>query len=305
MKEIALIVLGQMLMMSVCMVFGYFCYKKREITDGTIREFASLTMKYTIPLSIALSFKDQFRVERIADWSLIFLFSSLGFLLIIAFMTIAAPKASEHHQQKWLCALIPNNAIFGVAIAQSIFGSEGVFLMSSQIVVSNILLWTYGIGIFSEKPRLKNVFLNPAVLGVLAGIALVMLPFDLPEVIVSPLERLTALNSPVGLMLAGCYIARISIKDCVHTADYYWLAFYKLILGPVLVLPFLLLFGVDRVLALTVLIGLLAPTGTAAATFTEMANMDNRYSSGSVAFNQLICIVTIPVMLTLFMTVFH
>ena len=86
MKAIALLVLSQMLTMGVCMAFGYFCFRRKMLTDHSVREFASLTMRYTIPLSIALSFKDQFRIDRIADWMMVFVFSSLGFLLIIVLM---------------------------------------------------------------------------------------------------------------------------------------------------------------------------------------------------------------------------
>ena len=304
MKEIALIVLSQILTMSVCMAFGYFVYKRGEFGDHAIRQMASLTMKYTIPLSIALSFREQFRTDRIRDWMTVFLFTSLAFLLIIGVMSLLASKKSPYYQQKRLCALIPNNAIFGVAIAQSLFGSEGIFLMSAHIVVSNILLWTYGIGIFSEKPKIKKIIFNPAVIGVLVGIALVYLPFEVPGVLVAALDKLTALNSPIGLMLAGSYIARIKLHECFVRRDNYWLMLMKLIVGPLLILPVLLLLHIDRTLALTVLIGLLAPTGTAAATFTEMAGINNTYSSSSVAFNQVACIITIPLMLTFLMKIF-
>lgn len=305
MKEIVILVLNQMLIMGICMGFGYYCYGKKVLSDQSIRDFASLTMKYTIPLSIALSFKEQFQLSRSMEWGQVFVLTFLGFGMIILLITVVIPKNCTDYQQKRLCALIPNNAIFGLVIAQSLFGSEGVFLISAHIVVSNILLWTYGIGILSEKTSLKSIFLNPAVLGVLAGILLVMLPFHIPEVIYTPLEKLTALNSPIGLILAGGYIARIQLSKCFKNGAYYLIAFYKLILGPMLLVPFLLLLRVDRTIALVVLVGLLAPTGTAAATFTEMVGMDNTFSSGSVAFNELVCILTIPIMMTIYMNIFR
>lgn len=304
-KEIVMLVMHQMLIMGICMAFGYYCYVKKVFGDQSIREFASLTMKYTIPLSISLSFKEQFQFTRSIEWGQVFALTSLGFGLIILLITLVIPSRSRHYQQKRMCALIPNNAIFGLVIAQSLFGGEGVFLMSAHIVVSNILLWTYGIGILSEKTSLKSILLNPAVVGVLAGIVLVLLPFEIPAVIYTPLENLTALNSPVGLMLAGGYIARIKLSSCFRSGAYYLIAFYKLILGPTLVVPLLLLFRVDRTIALVVLVGMLAPTGTAAATFTEMVGMDNSFSSGSVAFNELACVLTIPVMMTLYMNIFR
>lgn len=305
MKEIVTMVLGQILTMGICMAFGYYCYAKKIFGDQSIRELAALTMKYTIPLSVALSFKEQFQINEGIQWGQVFLLTCFGFVLIILLITIAIPSKSEDYQQKRMCALIPNNAIFGLVIAQSLFGSEGVFLMSAHIVVSNILLWTYGIGIFSKKPHLKDILLNPAIFGVLAGIALVMLPFDIPEVIYTPMEKLTALNSPVGLILAGGYIARIKLGSCFKKGSYYLVAFLKLVLGPALLVPFLLLLRVDRTIALVVLVGLLAPTGTAAATFAEMAGIDNTFSSGSVALNELLCILTMPVMLTIYTGIFN
>lgn len=299
MKEIALIVLTQMLTMSICMAFGYFLYKKKEIGDSSIKQLASITMKYTIPLSIALSFKDQFRTDRISDWITVFLMTCLGFFLIIGMMILIAPKKEPLYQQKRLCALIPNNAIFGVAIAQALFGAEGVFLMSAHIVASNIFLWTYGVSVFSDKPKWRNIIFNPAVIGVLAGIVMVYLPCDIPEILINSVNKLTALNTPVGLMLGGSYIARISLKQCFSSKDNYVLMVAKLVLGPLLILPALLILRIDRTLALSVIIGFLAPTGTAAATFAEMAGVDNAFSSSSVAFNQVACIITIPILLTM------
>ena len=304
MGEIVSVVFSQLLMMTVSMAFGYFCYKKRAFGDTSIREFAALTMQYTIPLSIALSFKDQFRPERLGDWGMVFLLSALGFLLMILLLTLVYPRRRANYRQKRMCGLIPNNAIFGLAIAQSMFGAEGVFLMSSQIVVSNILLWTYGISVLSEKPRLRSALLNPAVLGVLAGMVLVLVPAEMPEVLLNPLRQLTGLNGPVGMMLAGGYMARIDLPRCFRTPSYYWLGLCKLVLGPLLLVPFLWALPVRPAIALTVMIGLMAPTGTAAATFAEMVGMDNAFSSGSVAFNECACLLTIPLMIAAMLRIF-
>ena len=270
---------AQIVMMGLSMAFGYFCYRRRVFGDTAIRELADLTMRYTIPLSIALSFREQFRLERFKDWGESFLLSCLGFFLMILLVTVLFPRRVPDYRQKRLCGLIPNNAIFGLAIAQALLGSEGVFLISAQIVVSNLLLWTYGIGVLSEKPQLRKAILNPAVLGVLAGVVLVLLPFELPTVVLTPLNQLAAVNSPIGMMLAGSYIARIDLLKFLRDPSCYLVGACKLVIGPLLLTPILLALPIDQVVALSVMAGLIAPTGTAAATFAEIDRKSTRLNS--------------------------
>lgn len=304
MQDIFLIVLRQLLTMGIMMAAGYFFSKKEIISENTADEISSMNMRYLIPISIAVSFQEDFKIERLREWALVFFVSAAAFMIIILYATLCYPQKAVAFKEKRLCTLIPNNAAFGLLIAQSLFGNEGTFLMSAQIVVSNILLWTYGYALLSEKPDLKKVIFNPAVVAVAVGAAMALLPWKAPALVIDAVKMMTGISAPLAMILAGSYVARISLRQVATNLSYFMIGINKLIITPLLLVPLLLLLKLEYATAMTIMIGIMTPTGTAAALFAQMFQKQNTVSSGSVTYNMILSLVTIPLVLMLSMYLF-
>lgn len=294
MRIVFISILSQVFVMFVCMAFGYVGYKSNKISNNTVKEISGVSMNYCLPISLALSFSEHFSQDRIGDWASVLGISGVALAVVILVSALLFPKTMEEYEQKRLCSVIPNNAIFGYAIAEALYGSEGTFLISAQILFTSVLLWEYGFVLTSEKPRIKEILLNPAIIGIALGVLMSYLPFALPKPLLLSMQKLAGLQSPLGLIIAGCYVARANLTECFHDLSLYKVSFVKLVLAPFLIIPFFFT-NVNKMIAMIALVGMCSPTGNGSASFMELVGKDNRYSTNCAALGEVLCVITIPV----------
>ena len=294
MKVVFTSILSQIFVMFVCMAFGYVGYRANKISDTAVKEISGISMNYFLPISLALSFSEHFSKDRAGDWASVLGISGTVLALVMLITSFVFPESMKDYEQKRLCSVIPNNAIFGYAIAEALYGSEGTFLISAQILFTSVLLWEYGFILTSEKPKIKEILLNPAIIGIAMGVVMSYLPFSLPNSLMLALKKLASLQSPLGLIIAGCYVARADLKECFRDLSLYKVSFIKLILAPMLVIPFFFT-NVNRTIAMISLVGVCSPTGNGSASFMELIGKDNRYSTNSAALGEVLCVFTIPI----------
>lgn len=296
-------IVNQIFIMFLLMLVGYILSKKDIINEEGTKQISSVLMFVATPAIIIASYQRAFEVELAKRLLLIFVFCLIAYIIPIILGEILFKKNSTlDFQDKRMCIVFANNGFMAIPLLQALLGSIGVFLGSAHIVMGNVFLWTYGaktMGGEKYKINLKTAFINPGVLAMLGGFLLFVSPVKLPDTVYQILNYLGALNTPLAMIVLGAFLAKINLLDCIRDKSLYSISMYKLIVVPAILMLILLLLPVDKMMAATLLIGTAAPTGIIAPMFAQRFKTNHLYSTKIVALTTLLCIMTMPIFLTI------
>lgn len=150
----------------------------------------------------------------------------------------------------------------GIPLIQSIMGYEGVFYLTAFLTVFNILVWTHGViqisGIKSFK-FIIEAFTSPAIIAVALGLILFIARLRLPALLIDSLEFISAMNTPLAMIVAGATIARTNIINALKNPRIYYVTALTLVIIPLIIGGFFRLIPMNEPSELAVLIAMSAP----------------------------------------------
>lgn len=297
MMEAFLAVTGKVAVILIFIVLGYITVRFGLFSQKGLSEITSLLLYVVTPCLIINSFLSA-ESGSLDAWSLF-----LGFALpaVSMFMTIAASylffKKEPPDRRKVLrfALIFCNVGFMGVPLVQGIVGAEGVLYSSFFIVVFNVISWTYGYTMMGGgKIRLKTLLLNPGVIGLVIGLPLYFFDVQLPELIASPIEMISDVNTPLAMIVVGGYIARVNWKEFISDLAVYKMAFLRLLVAPALYLAVALLIRPNDTLLLSSVIQAATPVAANTVLFAVQFNGDAALASKSIAVTTALSVITIP-----------
>jgi predicted permease len=154
----------------------------------------------------------------------------------------------------------------------------------------------------SEKEKIftfKNL-LNPLFMAMVIGIVIGMTQLPIPPFIDASVEALSKCMSPCTMLLTGMCVAKIDIKRVLKIKSVYSLSAIRLLGMPFLFILTLLIFHIDRGVALCVLAVLAMPLGLNGVVIPEAHGQDTSEASGMAIVSHLASAITIPLMFAIF-----
>ncbi len=203
-------------------------------------------------------------------------------------------------------AVFSNCGFMSLPLQNALLGAKGVFYGTVFVAVFNILVWSYGlVDMSGDKAdfNIKKILLNPGVLGALAAVMLFLLRIRLPEIILSPIEYIAALNTPLPMLVIGFYLTKYNFKKSAGDMGIYAVSAFRLILIPCLSLFIMKLFSVDPYILTACTIAASAPVAATTTMFATKFNRDVELSVGLVSTTTLLSIITMPVIIALAQTI--
>lgn len=300
--EALLIVATKLLIMVVMMLVGYFLAKKQKLTNNTVAEMTWILLNVVTPCLIINSFA-QLEAGAISSYNMIM-------CVVVSFLTIGSGvlisrfffKKEDIPQQKvYRFAMTFSNASFmGIPLVQALTDAEGLIYASIFIAMFNFMLWTFGYVLMSGDKNLsiKKILLNAGTVGFGIGLAIYIPNITLPEVIASPIESISYLNTPLAMFIFGFYIASIDLKEIFTDRKIYFASFLRLILMPLVVLGILVIIKPTSQMFLSVAIQCAAPAATTTVLFSALLGADAKLASKVVTATNLLCLITIPIYVT-------
>lgn len=302
----SLIILRQIVIMFLLMGAGYILYYLGVIDNNGSSQCSGILTKLVSPCVIINSFQREFEPElgRTLLWQ--FLFSLLGFAVCILIgYLLFRPQKFENAPDLRMCTVFTNNGFMAIPLVTVMFGSLGVFLSTVNIAASTILIWTWGVKNLSGKGsriNLSKIFINPGTIAFCIGLFCFLTPFKLPAIPAEAVGFISDLNTPLAMLVLGCFLAQSKVKTCLLDKKLYFLSFVRLVLMPLILIPILLLAPVDLTAKICLMIGFSAPSAVLAAMFAQMHHTDYLYSTKIVAQTTLLSAVTMPLVIALFTT---
>lgn len=281
---------------------GYFTVKKGMFTKESLGSITSFLLYIITPCLIVSSFLSA-ESGKLDGWTLLLavVLPALSIVISIAVSYLFFRREPLGRRRVLRFSTVFCNVGFmGIPLVEGIVGSEGVLYGSFFIAVFNIFCWTYGyVMMGGGKVRLKALLLNPGVIGIAIGLPLYLLDVPVPALIERPIELISALNTPLAMIVVGGYIAQVKLRAFVSDLAVYKMAVLRLVVAPLLYLALVWLLRPDETLLMSTVIQAATPVAANCVLFAVQYGSDAELASKSVAVSTALSVVTIPLLTVL------
>ncbi|AXI08783.1 auxin efflux carrier [Oceanobacillus zhaokaii] len=294
--------LQEMFMMYGIASLGFIVRKTGILNENANDVLTQLILYITLPALILFSLDISFSINLAKEF--IWLISmSLYVLIISCFIAYWMRRHSQlSDKQKSVyegLIIFGNQGFIGYAISFILLGEQGIIYLTMFNLCYLVLIWTYGIYLFSKDTTMinwKSIFLNPGILSTLTGVLIFLLPISFPVVISDGLEIVGKMTIPLSMLLIGSLMANVKYKELIIMIKniYLWKsAVTRLILIPLLLLPFAALSVPFPILIIGAVVSGM-PSAPTISIYSQKYGADTFFASMGVLLTTILCIITIP-----------
>ncbi len=287
----------QVLILFVLMAVGYILGKIKFLDDHGSLAITNLVMYVVSPAMMVVAFQRERSGEGLhnflASMLLAVVIHGIGILLSCLLI-----RGSDMYGRVLRFGTVFSNCGFmGYPLMTALMGSVGLFYGSAYVVVFNVLSWSVGIYLLTGdvgKLRLKPIFLNPGVISVAVAMALYLLSVRLPELVMTPLNYLANMNTPLPTIIVGYQLSHADFRTALNTGRS-WIALgLRLAVIPLLTIALCCGLRVDGNVALALVIASSTPPAALMSMFAQKFGADTKLASSVVSVFTAISVLTIP-----------
>ena len=292
----------QVLILFVLIACGYLLGRGRVIGDTGAKAMSDVTLLLASPCVIALSFEREFSWSVMQELGTALLLGVLIHLVAIGLAQVMYCHDAPRDRVLRMATVLSNAGFMGLPLQQAVLGEQGVFYGAAYVTAFNLTLWTYGLMTMdrsSKRISARKILINPGVIGLAAGVIILVLPVQLPPLIRTPISHLAALNTPLPMVFIGYSLSKVNLGKILRDKTYYLACAVRLLLVPTIVIGVLYLAGIRDVLLLSMAISASAPVAAAVSMFAGKYEQDTERAVNQVALSTVFSVITMPLFVSL------
>lgn len=212
-----------------------------------------------------------------------------------------------------LGVVFSNSGFMGIPMERAILGDVGVFYGVVYMVVFNLFMFSYGFKKMQKERKslgaaVKSMTVNSATIGLALGLAVFLAPGSLPEVIDTPINFLSGLNTPLAMLAIGYYLVDLFDLKGAHPRTFgpytYLSISLRLIAMPLvfIAIAYPLRHMIDPMVLIALTIAASAPTAAMVSMFATKFGRDITTSVALVSISTVLSIFTMPPLIALAIT---
>ena len=314
-----LTVIGSMGSLVLVTLIGYVAARVGFLTSEVRPRLSALIFNVTLPCTILASVGEvdsSAGTEQIT-WSFVLGTALFFVMLVAAVLACLALRAPRDERPLYLfMGVLTNTGFIGFAVLESLFGGGSVFLGSIFIAVSNVFLYSIGVGVLTSGGEkndeknvasvrsfrmagvLKNVLNVPMVASVIA-LVVFFSNVSLPGPVAQAVDMVGGATSPLAMMLVGLAIAEADLLRVLGNGRLWGFSAIRFLLVPA-ACYLLLAPVVPDPLSLGVFIVMLAmPTGSMAAAIASTYGRPGELLSQGTIVSTIASFAIVPVLMAL------
>ncbi len=277
---------------------GIILKKRNYITDQWKKIMTDMVINIFLPCNIVTSFFIALEDGQLSKILLVLLISFLIHGGCILISLILFRKYDDDKKAVLQYATICSNSSFlGNPVAHGLYGSLGLLYASVYLIPLRIVMWSAGVYCFTKKTE-KGAFLktlrHPCILAVYIGLFIMLMKIEVPEFLLFTLKNIGGCTTTTAMILIGSILAEVNFRSSINKATIYF-SFIRLILIPVIVLAFCLLFKLDYIVTGVVVILSGMPAGTTTAMLALKYNGNEKFASMCIIITTAISMFLIPI----------
>jgi malate permease and related proteins len=285
-------------------LIGFVARKMNILNSNANTVITQLMLYVTLPALILFSLNTSFSIGLLVDFTWLVAMSVVVMTVSIITGAWLRKRAALPNGQKSVyesLIVFGNQGFIGFAVIYMLMAEQGVVYLTLFNLFYLVLIWSYGIYLFTRHDvsvSWRVLFLNPGILATLLGLTMLFLPFSWPGMLLRTFEDVGTMTVPLSMILIGSLLADTSIKDFKYYSRnrYIWAAsFMKLLALPVTLLVFLL-FQVPEQLLLIAVLTAGMPSATTTTVYAQKFGADAVFASYGVIYSTILCMFTIPLL---------
>lgn len=281
-------------------LIGVLLKRFRLLSEPFIQGASMLVYKATLPVLLGLA-TYRANIPAVLD-SPLFIYYVFANLVIVLLSGVVAWRLIRSDQRAVFIqgGFRGNHGIIALALVMSLYGDEGLQiagLMSGLAGILNNSISVLVFSIFSTRYRptwlnvLREVMLNPMIIGVLIGAALSLMALELPLWLEETADLFGSMSVPLALLCIG---ATLSIKAFKSTG---WLATHatlmKLIWVPLIFTALGGYWGIKGMELGTLFLFLAVPTASASYVLAKISGDDATLAANIIVLSTFFSMVTV------------
>lgn len=305
--------LKNVLLFVLLAVPGYLLVKCKTLKVEQSGVLSKLLMTVGMPFliisgTLGISFNKETIFGLIISAVLCAVFTFLFFYLSLLFAKNTGEEEFERKKRGVMrfSEIFSNNGFLGLPLALAIGVNPTVFAYLVVInIINNVLIYTLGIYLVSGDKKtisIKNVLLNPVLIGFIIGVILNLLGVTktVPEIQTFS-DHFKNLVTPISMLILGMKMGNIKFSTLFTSKKLYIVSAVKLIIFPVIAvaLTFLLslAFNIDKEnMLVAIFIAFAMPTAGLGTAFADRYQSDVNNSAIFTLGTTILSVVTIPVL---------
>ncbi len=302
--ENAIILSKQIIILFMLAMFGFFLQKKGVFSVRGTKQLSNFVIKAVTPFLIFTSFQKEFDKTLASGLLMSFLLALISHIILVIIPSLILRCKDKNYDTsvEKFSVIYSNCGFLGIPLVNSIYGSEGVFYVTAYIAVFNIFCWTHGVFLMTGKKDIKSVvgvIKSPAIMSVFIGIICFVFGIMLPDILLTPMNYISSLNTPLTLIVSGAMIAQSNLLEAFKKKRIYLCVFLRLLALPLIIMFVYSFFDASEIVVYTMLIAASAPTAASTIMFANSYHKDAVYASEIFGFNTALSIFTMPFVMIL------
>lgn len=297
------ILITQMTELFLVMFLGYFIYKIKMVDDNFEKKLTRFILDIALPSMILASVLKLTQREALCDVLTAFgIAVSLFFVLLPVIGFLLAKLLFVGSERAGLYTFMntySNVGFMGFPVIGALCGSVGLFYAAIFNLIFNLSIYTMGIWMMNKGNNNAVKFnprclLSPGVILSSMAIVIYFLNVDLPNVIDDTVQLVGSITSPAAMLLIGCSLAKMNIKNVFNDWRVYVWTLIKQIAIPLLLwLPLKAVITNPLLLQVTYIL-VAMPVANSAVLFATNYGGDTELAARSVFITTLFSLATVP-----------
>lgn len=296
----------QVLILFIIVGIGFVLGKAKLLGQQASVGMSNLVMYVVSPCMMVVAFQRPFDSENFHSLCTALAVAVTIHLLNIAAVTLFLRDKDLRRQQALRFGTVLSNCGFmAYPLQTALLGSIGVFYGSAYVLVFTFASWTYGLYLMSGgkgKFSLRPLLLNPGVISVAVAFLLYILRINLPELLYTPVQSLSNLNTPLPMVVLGYQLSQADFKTVLRCRTMWISAAMRLLLLPAAALGLCLIFKPTHDVTIATIVAASAPPAALLSMFSAKFGYDTAFPSSMVSVQTLFSVITMPIIVALAMT---
>ena len=300
------VLMEKMVIFVILMLIAYIMARRGILGPEFIRASSKLVIDVFMVGTILSSMISSGAERGLSNFGQVILLTFLVQLLgyVVAAIAIRYINLEENRKAPFEILMAVGNTMFiALPIADALYGSYAVMIISLSCIAFNILLYSYGIWKLKGKGgssfRVRDMISIPLI-ATLLGILIIVIGIPVPGVLKSLFSALGGATMPMSMMVIGASLGTVSLLDAFRNPKFAILSAVRLILVPVLSWLICRLITDDTVLLMTCMIIAAAPSAVIITILSIQYGRDGVFCSEGVLHSTVCSMVTIPILISVF-----
>lgn len=295
------VAVNQILILFTIMSIGFISKKIKLINENTEKSLSSILLNITLPALMLCTINVNYDSETLPNMLQIFYITLALYGTIVLFANVTAKlfRFKSPLAETYINLItFANVGFMGFPIVNAMLGSIGVLYATVANLIFNVFLWTYGILIINKEGSIdfKKLF-NIGTIASALTIILFILKVKMPSILLTALDMVGDMTTPISMILIGSYIADINSVKSFFDWRIGMISLFRLLLIPSALAFILSWLGINNTVISLCTILAAAPSATTNAIFAKQFNAEPTFTSVAVFVTTLLFLLTLPIII--------